>query len=128
MWIVKGNETHHSETVQKPGGGIKLKQAVEFQLFLFGTQAVRNLPAGEGELIFLPKLTNDRSSFSFGRVRRNASVDILLPETKVAMKQITLIPDLAKDFWRIQSNSETIATVDDVPIQKLTARTRKNGG
>lgn len=101
-----------------------------------GFRRVNLVRAGPGEnnarelvgcRILLPRPTNAGSSFTFGRARRNATLDIYLPDTQMAIKQFTLIPDIEKDFWRIQSNSETVTIIDGVPIQKFTPRTRKSG-
>lgn len=53
-------------------------------------------------------------------------LDVFLPSTSIAKKQFMLIPDHASGCWRLDASSETITTVNRVPLQKFTTRTKKN--
>ena len=81
-------------------------------------------------------------TYAFGKrmgqlgARQTDGVDVFLPMTAAAKKQFTLVPAHETDFeehrtdeavrsWRVESASETITTVNGVPIQKYTFRTKK---
>jgi hypothetical protein len=81
-------------------------------------------------------------TYSFGRfmetprTTRADAVDVFLPMTAAAKNQFTLAPAHETDFeahrteeaisaWRVESGSETVTSVNGVPIQKHTFRTKK---
>jgi hypothetical protein len=77
--------------------------------------------------LVLPRFAN-QPYYRFGRYlesNKYVELDVYLPGTIVATKQFTLTPDHSNNCWRYHSNSETLATVNGVPIQNSTARTRK---
>tara|TARA_R110002003_G_scaffold95_6_gene7265 strand:+ start:3843 stop:7688 length:3846 start_codon:yes stop_codon:yes gene_type:complete len=52
--------------------------------------------------------------------------DVYLPGPGIGLRHLTLLPVWDSDCWRLQSSSETLATVNGVPIQNYTLRTKKN--
>jgi serine/threonine protein kinase len=92
------------------------------------TPSAQGTSALSGCHIYL-KLIKDQPVYSIGRTQpkgANHSVhDIYLPGTSVGTHQFNLHPVWDSNCWRLQSCSETIATVNGVPIQQGTNRTRK---
>ncbi|KAJ4367055.1 hypothetical protein N0V83_007585 [Neocucurbitaria cava] len=84
----------------------------------------------EGCHIFIHHIEG-QPCYLFGRGGNKTSavdeetLDVFLPGTKIGAKQFVLIPVWDSNVWRLQSRTETVATVNDVPIQAYTNRTKK---
>ncbi|KAH7340025.1 hypothetical protein BKA66DRAFT_434926 [Pyrenochaeta sp. MPI-SDFR-AT-0127] len=86
----------------------------------------------EGCHIFLHRI-DGQPCFSIGRgdtkTQGSSSMetrDVYLPGTTSGMKQFLLVPVWDSNIWRLQSTTETLATVNGVPIQAYTNRTKQN--
>lgn len=83
----------------------------------------------EGCHVFL-HLVAGQPCFTIGRHKArtpsSAMLDVYLPGSRIGLRQLCLIPVWDSDVWRLQSTSETISTVNGVPIQVLSNRTKKN--
>jgi hypothetical protein len=68
----------------------------------------------------------DQPCYTIGRSdSKGLRRDVYLGRRSVGIHQFSLIPIWESDCWRLQSATETIATVNGVRIQDITSRTRK---
>ncbi|KAL6708143.1 hypothetical protein ACN47E_003327 [Coniothyrium glycines] len=84
-----------------------------------------------GCYIFLTRV-DGQPCFTFGRHLTKTSTqirhDVYLPGAKIGLRQLALIPSWDANSWRLQSTSEVVTTVNGVPIQVLSSRTKKKNG
>ncbi|CAO2649517.1 Nn.00g069020.m01.CDS01 [Neocucurbitaria sp. VM-36] len=102
----------------------------------FRKTALNSQRPDEGCHIFLHQIEG-QPCYIFGRIGQVGNKvaapdteprDVLLPGTRVGMKQFVLVPVWESNIWRLLSRTETVATVNNVPIQAFTNRTKKNKG
>ena len=119
-------------TVHHPEAGAVNRSTTYQRMRLVGNNHSKNDPNILGCHILLEQGKENKSSFEFGRSGLTGegalTLDVYLPHTQIAKKQLTLIADLAANCWRIRSNTETIATVNGVPLQNHTIRTKSKTG
>jgi hypothetical protein len=79
----------------------------------------------EGCNVFLYSI-HHQPCYSFGRFdSKGLRSDVLLPRRNVRILQFTLLTVWDSNSWRLQSATETVAYVNDAPIQDITSRTRR---
>ncbi|KAF2659035.1 hypothetical protein K491DRAFT_226202 [Lophiostoma macrostomum CBS 122681] len=111
-------------TIHHPGTAV-LKINPSTRFLKIKTNATGGATDIAGWHIVLPRFP-EQSYYRFGRYMENNKTpkpDVYLPGFTAKM-QFTLIPDPSIDCWRYQSNTETFATVNDIPIQNYTFRTK----
>ncbi|KAF2730350.1 hypothetical protein EJ04DRAFT_445349, partial [Polyplosphaeria fusca] len=84
----------------------------------------------DGVCHILLQPVGDKSFFKFGRSRskeqKSTNLDVHLPGPQVAIKQFVLASDCFANCWRVESKTESITTVNEVPIQAVTHRTKRS--
>ncbi|RMZ73207.1 ankyrin repeat [Pyrenophora seminiperda CCB06] len=90
---------------------------------LLRTEAGRE-PSLDGCHIFLQSLGED-PAYSMGRHNSTVDRDVYFPGSEAGPYQYYLLPLWDSDCWRLQSFSESLATVNGVPIMNSTPRTKK---
>lgn len=73
--------------------------------------------------------SNEKAEWLFGRQsngKKKVQPDVYLPDFNAAPEQFKLVPNWETNSWRIHALSETVCTVNGVPLQKPSARTRRS--
>lgn len=74
--------------------------------------------------------SNGKAEWVFGRQlngKKTVKPDVYLPDFNGAPEQFKLVPNWETNSWRIHALSETVCTVNGVPLQKPSTRTRRPG-